>query len=538
MGRFTIKAKLIASFAAVLVLTGVLGLVSIIELSSTRDNGAYIGKNSVPSIVVIEKLQAAVLDYRTIQLQYVIATDRAKMKGYERALAARRALVDSGLHQYEALFTNDADRALWGAVRDGWSKYQSQSEAFLAKSRALDTPGAASVLNGAASATFEALTAATAKWVQFNVDIANAQMKSNDAAYATARLLMLGLLTGAVLLGVIVALLLARLIGRGLREMRRAAEGMAEGDVDQRIAIDSRDELGQMADSFRKMLAYLRETATAADRIAAKNLTVDVHPKSDRDALGNAFAKMTSSLRSTVGELARAATTMSSSAQQVAAASGESGQAIGEIAIVVGSVAEGAVRQATMVGNARDTAADARQIAAAGSETAQKMVEVMGQLDMRSASISSIVQTIGALADQTNLLALNAAIEAARAGEQGLGFAVVAEEVRKLAEESQQAVGSIAGLVTEIQAASADAVRVVNDEAVGAFSQIAERSTTMYDALTDIAVVADATSSATEQISAATEETSASSQEIAASAHELASGAEALEQLTAQFTVA
>src|SRR5215210_6758080 len=93
------------------------------------------------------------------------------------------------------------------------------------------------------------------------------------------------------------------------------------------------------------------------------------------------------------------------------------------------------------------------------------MAGVMTELDAKSAQITGIVATITGIAEQTNLLALNAAIEAARAGEQGRGFAVVADEVRKLAEDAQSAAASIAGLVREVQSKTEEAVAVVEDGA-------------------------------------------------------------------------
>ena len=172
-----------------------------------------------------------------------------------------------------------------------------------------------------------------------------------------------------------------------------------------------------------------------------------------------------------------------------------------------------------------------------------------------SGEIGTIVQTITSIAGQTNLLALNAAIEAARAGDQGRGFAVVAEEVRKLAEESQDAAKRIAGLISRIQQGTATAVDAVADsgrqtddgvvvveQAKEAFRAITERVEEMatrigyiVEASTQVAGVAESSSTSAEQVSAATQETSATTHEVATAAADLARTADELEQIVAGF---
>ncbi len=309
-----------------------------------------------------------------------------------------------------------------------------------------------------------------------------------------------------------------KIIVRPLRQSNEAVRQIAEGggDLRKRIDVKSSDEIGQMAQNVNKMLdAYsvmIKNIITSADKVVA---TVGVLKEKSRKSVEGAQnqAKQASHIATAAEEMTQ---TITDIAKNASVASETSAKAM-ETATKGKEVADGAVDSVGRV-----------------YTSTVELASMIDKLNNRANEIGDIVTVIKDIADQTNLLALNAAIEAARAGEQGRGFAVVADEVRKLAERTIKATAEISGKISAVQTESEHTMKSMSDASsevtkateyirqVGeSLNYIVEKVQKVRDQITQIATAVEEQSAASEEVAGNIEKTSAISRDMEAMSEEI-----------------
>lgn len=403
----------------------------------------------------------------------------------------------------------------------------------------------------------------SAKWAIASTAIVDEFMDS----LSSLRRWALGSAMIIIVLSLIAVFFFARRITHPIKQMQRAAEVLAEGDCTIALNVYNNNEIGGLADSFRKMTVNLRQligdTMQSSSHVAA---SADQLAESSKQS-----AQATSQIAESINKVAHGASVQTSAMEKAMSVVERISANLQEVAANSQSVAgdtDKTLDAAQQGGKAVHAAVNQMENI---SSAVVKSAQAVKRLGDRSKEIGEIVETISGIAGQTNLLALNAAIEAARAGHNGRGFVVVAEEVRKLAEQSQEAAGKIAELIKGVQNDTSEAVismeqgsrevnlgiEVVNssgnafEKIIGLIEHVSHKareiSTTtenvasgsqqLVSSVHEIDVISKETASHTESISAATEEQAASMEEIAASSQELSEMAEKLKDAISKFKV-
>ncbi|GAB2882304.1 methyl-accepting chemotaxis protein [Microvirgula curvata] len=526
----TISKKLFLTLSVALLSLLLVGGYGIWQQGRAQDQHEAMMSSIFPSLNDITSAQHGLANVRVGLRDLLLAEGEDEHSAARAKIAKGKKAFDTAIANYQANnIYNDEDQKKLNDVRDTGARYWDAIQPLISRVNSLDHAHEVALIRQAVPLSHAAEKALDDQY-QLNQTLTIKDAADSRAHYESTRnlsVLFIGLvfvLTGCL------SLQLFRTINNGLAQIRNALKTVSETlDFTGRTPVTKRDEVGEACEALNQLLEKLQASFLALHSVAQE---VDVASQA---------------LSDTARQVSAASAAQSESASNMASTVEQMTVSINHVAEQAHETRQGAHEARALVTSGseiiRSTISDIHEI----SQVVKHSVAHIQQLESRSAEVGTVVNVIRDIADQTNLLALNAAIEAARAGEQGRGFAVVADEVRKLAERTAKSTQEIAAMIesmlnmakqTVIQMESADNLVETGvsraDGASRAIEEIGANAEKAAVSITEISAAIQEQGVASNNIAAQVEQTAQMSEESSTAARNTAESAERLDTLVKQ----
>ncbi|SFL76962.1 methyl-accepting chemotaxis protein [Geodermatophilus ruber] len=491
LGRVGLRGRLMGAILVVALTTLAVGVLGVQRMSALSDSAERVYTEGTVPLNELQKLQASWWTFQTFASRAnivtvapeVIAANRAKAEDAREALLAQGEVVSAVPLGREA-----AERFReFVTAQDSYLVVLEQVNVALRTNDWATAVPAIAQLEADEAAGVAALDAATEAEAHYAAQIAAA---AHDA-YVSARNITVALIVVGLVVSLVLAVLVARSVTRPVQRIRDVLGRVAGGDLTVRSGQAGGGELGEVARSLDHTLDAIGSVLTLVGDSAHQLEGASHKLKAAGDAIAD-------NARTAAGQ-----------ADRVVASAGE-------VATSVDTVATGSSQMETAIREIAQNATEAARVAGQAVSVAETTTQTVGKLGDSSKEIATVVKLINGIAEQTNLLALNATIEAARAGEAGKGFAVVASEVKELAQETARATEDISRRVEAIQADTAGAV-----EAIGQISAVIAE---INDFQATIAAAVEEQTATSNEMNRNVAEAASGSRDIAAAITGLAAG--------------
>ncbi|GAA0064202.1 methyl-accepting chemotaxis protein [Clostridium sporogenes] len=515
-----VKTQLISAFLIVAVLIVIVGAVGGVALKNVARYGEKMYSINLQSVYMITDMNQNLTEIKSDMLQLIYEKDKSKKAELVKNIQKNKDENSKYLSEYEKLPKTEEEKKIFEVFKEQLSQYRTLREdviKLVEDNNYAQAEKQYKEIPKVRDAMFESIS----KITEINLNSAESANNDINSIYTKSNMIIVILSIVGLAMAILIGLFIARNIAKPLNKIKDLAERLANYDFSTSIAITRGDEFGQTATA----LNTAQENVNGLVKIIMEN-SQDISASSEE-------------LSATVEELSSKVETIDTAINNIAGSMQESSAASEEISASVEEVDSSANELSQKAMEGSDNSNQFKERATEVKKNSQKAIDESRRIHLEKKSnmeraveegrvvdsIKVMADTIASISEQTNLLALNAAIEAARAGEQGKGFAVVAEEVRKLAEQSKDAVLSIQETIVRVQGAfkssidtGSDILEFINTQVMEQFDAYGETGSQYYEDSDFVSKMSEEIAAMSEEVTATLGQVSGAVQNMAISA--------------------
>ncbi|EHI99413.1 methyl-accepting chemotaxis sensory transducer [Clostridium sp. DL-VIII] len=443
-----VKTKLISSFLIMAMLIAIVGMIGRASLKTSDANSKAMYNDDLQSIQLLTDIKQSLLSSKSNIIELTYVKDASKKDDLEKQIQSNIETEDKDISNYEDIQMDTLEKQLWPTIKEQLSQYRTLTDKVIKLIDDGEYDEAANQYQQIGDIR-NSLMENIGKIIDINVNSAKTDNLTNNDIYVHSDHIMIILVIAGLILALAIGLIISRDINTSLLKIKEFAENLAKYDLSKDFQIIRKDEFGKTSSALTKAQQNIKDL-----------VSVIMNSSQKMSDSSEELSATVEELSAKTEEINNAVTNIVAGIQETSAVTEEVTASIEEVDLNIGELSGKAMEGSNNAVQSKERAIEAEKYGKKAIEGVRELYSKKRENMLNAIEEGKVVDnikvmadTIASISEQTNLLALNAAIEAARAGEQGKGFAIVAEEVRELAEQSSKAVASIHDTIGKVQEA-------------------------------------------------------------------------------------